>query len=93
MQRKTDEATRAGIVARLWAAFGVFGMFWGGWGALLPDVQKQVGASDATLGRALLFIALGAIGGMLLAGRVCRPPRGTRRSFPERSCLQRPSLC
>jgi MFS family permease len=70
MQRKTDDATRAGIVARLWAAFGVFGMFWGGWGALLPDVQRQVGASDATLGRALLFIALGAIGGMLLAGRV-----------------------
>jgi MFS family permease len=70
MQRKTDDATRAGIVARLWAAFGVFGMFWGGWGALLPDVQRQVGATDASLGRALLFIALGAIGGMLLAGRV-----------------------
>jgi MFS family permease len=45
-------------------------MFWGGWGALLPDVQKQVGANNATLGRALLFIALGAIGGMLFAGKV-----------------------
>ena len=70
MQHKTDDATRARIVARLWAAFGVFGMFWGGWGALLPDVQRQVEATDATLGRALLFIALGAIGGMLFAGRV-----------------------
>ena len=70
MQRKTEDATRAGTVARLWAAFGVFGVFWGGWGALLPDVQRQVGAGDATLGRALLFIALGAIGGMLLAGKV-----------------------
>jgi len=68
--RKTEDATRAGIVARLWAAFGVFGMFWGGWGALLPDVQRKVGANNATLGRALLFIALGAIGGMLLAGKV-----------------------
>jgi len=68
--RKTQDATRAGIVTRLWAAFAVFGMFWGGWGALLPDVQKQVGANNATLGRALLFIALGAIGGMLLAGKV-----------------------
>jgi len=68
--RKAQDATRAGIVARLWAAFGVFGMFWGGWGALLPDVQRQVGANNATLGRALLFIALGAIGGMLLAGKV-----------------------
>jgi MFS family permease len=45
-------------------------MFWGGWGALLPDVQKQVDADNATLGRALLFIAIGAIGGMLLAGKV-----------------------
>jgi MFS family permease len=68
--RKTEDATRAGIIARLWAAFGIFGVFWGGWGALLPDVQKQVGANDATLGRALLFIALGAIGGMLFAGKV-----------------------
>jgi predicted MFS family arabinose efflux permease len=68
--RKTKDATRAGIVARLWAAFGVFGMFWGGWGALLPDVQERVGADNATLGRALLFIAIGAIGGMLLAGKV-----------------------
>ena len=68
--RKTQDATRAGIVTRLWAAFALFGMFWGGWGALLPDVQKQVGANNATLGRALLFIALGAIGGMLLAGKV-----------------------
>ena len=68
--RKAQDATRAGIVARLWAAFAVFGMFWGGWGALLPDVQKQVDADNATLGRALLFIAIGAIGGMLLAGKV-----------------------
>ncbi|MPZ90095.1 MAG: MFS transporter [Actinobacteria bacterium] len=70
MRQRADERTRVGIVARLWAAFGIFGVFWGGWGALLPDVQRQVSATDATLGRALLFIALGAIGGMLLAGRV-----------------------
>jgi MFS family permease len=70
LMRKIEDATRAGTIARLWAAFGIFGVFWGGWGALLPDVQKQVGANDATLGRALLFIALGAIGGMLLAGKV-----------------------
>jgi Major Facilitator Superfamily len=69
MKRATERA-RAGVLVRLWAAFGIFGVFWGGWGALLPDVQRQVGANDATLGRALLFIALGAIGGMLFAGRV-----------------------
>lgn len=70
MRQQTEKRTRAGTIARLWAAFGVFGVFWGGWGALLPDVQRQVGATDATLGRALLFIALGAIGGMLFAGKL-----------------------
>lgn len=70
MQTTTDRRARAGIVGRLWAAFGVFGVFWGGWGALLPDIKNQVGATDATLGRALLFIALGAIAGMLGAGRL-----------------------
>ncbi len=70
MHTAADRRARAGIVGRLWAAFGVFGVFWGGWGALLPDVKNQVGATDATLGRALLFIALGAIAGMLSAGKL-----------------------
>jgi hypothetical protein len=68
--KRTTERAGVGVLVRLWAAFGIFGVFWGGWGALLPDVQQQVGADDATLGRALLFIALGAIGGMLFAGKV-----------------------
>ena len=81
MQTTTARRARAGIVGRLWLAFGAFGAFWGGWGALLPDIKTQVGATDATLGRALLFIALGAIGGMLFAGRIA-DRLGTRTLLP-----------
>ena len=81
MQTTSARRARASIVGRLWLASGVFGVFWGGWGALLPDIKTQVGATDATLGRALLFIALGAIGGMLFAGRIA-DRLGTRTLLP-----------
>jgi hypothetical protein len=81
MHMTTDRRAHAGTVGRLWAAFGAFGVFWGGWGALLPDLKNQVGATDATLGRALLFIALGAIAGMMSAGRLS-DRFGTRTLLP-----------
>ena len=77
----TGERPRTATLVRLWAAFAIFGVFWGGWGALLPDIKNQVGATDATLGRALLFIALGAIAGMLYAGRL-GDRLGTRALLP-----------
>jgi MFS family permease len=52
------------------AAFAAFGVFWGAWGVLLPDVKAQVGASVAELGAALLAIGLAALPAMLLTGRV-----------------------
>jgi MFS family permease len=52
------------------AAFAAFGVFWGAWGVLLPDVKEQVGASVAELGAALLAIGLAALPAMLLTGRV-----------------------
>ena len=52
------------------AAFAVFGVFWGSWGALLPDVKAAVSTTDGRLGRALLFIALGSIPAMFAAGRL-----------------------
>jgi MFS family permease len=52
------------------AAFAAFGVFWGAWGVLLPDVKQQVGASVAGLGAALLFISLGALPAMVVAGRL-----------------------
>ena len=56
------------VAARIGLAFGVFGVFWGGWGALLPAIKRATGATDATLGWILLFIAAGALPGMLAAG-------------------------
>jgi MFS family permease len=52
------------------AAFAAFGVFWGTWGVLLPDVKQQVDASVAGLGAALLFISLGALPAMVVAGRL-----------------------
>jgi MFS family permease len=52
------------------AAFAAFGVYWGAWGVLLPDVKQQAGASVAGLGAALLFISLAALPAMLVAGRL-----------------------
>lgn len=52
------------------AAFAAFGVFWGAWGVVLPDVKEQVGASVSELGVALLFIGLAALPAMLLTGRL-----------------------
>jgi MFS family permease len=52
------------------AAFAAFGVFWGTWGVLLPEVKEQVDASVAELGAALLFISLGALPAMVVAGRL-----------------------
>jgi MFS family permease len=52
------------------ASFAAFGVFWGAWGVLLPDVKEQTGASVAALGAALLAIGLSALPAMLLTGRI-----------------------
>src|SRR5438067_13444103 len=64
---------RLGTLSRgrgLAAAFAVFGLFWGGWAACLPAIQRQTGASEAQLGPALLCVALAALPAMLAAGRL-----------------------
>jgi MFS family permease len=63
----------AGVSARWpFACFAALGAFWGAWAALIPDLKAQVGASDGELGVALLFVGVGAIPAMLLAGRLWR---------------------
>src|SRR5436309_14929990 len=52
------------------AAFAVFGLFWGGWAACLPAIQRSTGASEAQLGLALLAVALASLPAMLAAGRL-----------------------
>lgn len=51
-------------------AFFAMGIFWGTWGALIPDVKAKVGADDGAFGFALLFVALGAVPAMVLGGRL-----------------------
>ena len=55
--------------------FAAFGLFWGAWGAALPQIQAHAGASDSELGLALLCIGAGALVSMRPAGRAGRPAR------------------
>ncbi|MEU6232784.1 MFS transporter [Kitasatospora sp. NPDC047058] len=54
--------------ARVLVGFGVFGVFWGTWGALVPEVQARAGVGDGELGVAVLMIGLGALCTMRPAG-------------------------
>jgi len=53
---------------RPFACFVALGVFWGSWGALLPSIQEQTGATDADLGLALLVLASAALPAMLSSG-------------------------
>jgi MFS family permease len=57
------------MIASAFMAFAAFGSFWGVWGASVPRVQYQTGINETRLGVALLFVGLGALPAMLLAGR------------------------
>ncbi len=48
--------------------FAGFGLFWGAWGAALPQIQAHAGASDSELGLALLCVGAGALVSMRPAG-------------------------
>jgi MFS family permease len=52
------------------AAFAAFGVFWGAWGVLLPEIKEQVDASVTALGLALLAIGVAALPAMLVTGRI-----------------------
>lgn len=56
--------------ARAVVAFGAFGVWWGGWGALLPAVQRSAEVDDGRLGIALLLIGAGALGSMRITGHL-----------------------
>jgi MFS family permease len=48
--------------------FAALGIFWGAWGAAVPAVQRQTGASDGELGLALVLVGLGALVSMRATG-------------------------
>jgi MFS family permease len=51
-------------------AFAAFGVYWGAWGVLVPDIKEQVDASVGELGVALLAVGFAALPAMLLTGRL-----------------------
>ena len=53
-------------------SYGVWGLFWGGWGVLLPAIKTMIGISDGMLGTALLGITIGAILSMLGTGWIVK---------------------
>ena len=62
---------------RTFAGFAAFGLLWGGWAALVPQTQEDVGASNGALGLALLCVGVGSVPAMILVGPVIdrRGPR------------------
>src|SRR5215203_5748449 len=52
-----------------YAAFAAFGLFWGTWGASLPALRAAADVGEGALGTALLFVGVGALPAMWLAGR------------------------
>src|SRR5689334_4955701 len=57
-------------MGRVLAGYGLFGLFWGAWGAVLPALQRQAGVGDGALGATLLLVGLGALGSMRLTGHL-----------------------
>lgn len=76
----------APLLARArWATrlqFGVLGTLAGAWGAHIPSVKQHFGLDEARLALVLLAAGIGAIGALLVAGRVVARfgARGTARA-------------
>ena len=50
--------------------FGLLGLWWGTWGAAVPEIQAHAHADDGQLGIALLSVAVGALLAMRAVGRL-----------------------
>lgn len=61
--------------------FGGFGVWWGAWSVVLPQVRDRTGVGDGALGLALGAIAVAALPAMPLAGRLV-DRYGARRLLP-----------
>ncbi|HEX6345763.1 MFS transporter [Umezawaea sp.] len=47
-----------------------WGLFWGGWAGLLPEVKDQIDATDSEFGLALFGIPFGALPAMVITGKL-----------------------
>ncbi|RZQ61111.1 MFS transporter [Amycolatopsis suaedae] len=57
-------------VATVLGAFAIYGALWGPYMAMLPEVRRATGATEAELGAALLVGALAAMPAMVVVGRL-----------------------
>ncbi|MGC0419773.1 MFS transporter [Embleya sp. AB8] len=57
-----------------------WGLFWGGWAALIPTLQDELGLDDRQLGLALFAVPVAAVPAMLGTGTLAR--RLGRRTLP-----------
>ncbi|MEL6682265.1 MAG: MFS transporter [Pseudomonadota bacterium] len=53
-------------------AYFSWGIFWGGWGVLIPQFKYDLGFSESALGFALMGISIGAMTAMMLGGKLVR---------------------
>ncbi|GGP55527.1 MFS transporter [Saccharothrix coeruleofusca] len=67
-------ATRSASTGLI-AAAASWGLFWGGWAALLPGLIEQVGATEAQFGLALFGIPVGALPAMVATAPLARALR------------------
>lgn len=57
-----------------------WGLFWGGWAALIPELKADLGLTDQQLGLALFAVPVAAVPAMVLTGRLAR--RLAQRTLP-----------
>lgn len=60
----------SGKVLGLLAVAASWGLFWGGWAALIPAIKAKLALTDQELGLALFAVPVAAVPAMLLTGRV-----------------------
>ncbi len=63
---------RSDGVAGLLAVAVSWGLFWGGWAALIPGVKADLALTDQQLGLALFAVPVAAVPAMLLTGRLAK---------------------
>jgi MFS family permease len=61
-----------GKVLGLLAVAASWGLFWGGWAALIPEIKTNLDLTDQQLGLALFAVPVAAVPAMLLTGRLAR---------------------
>ncbi|GAA0659508.1 MFS transporter [Kitasatospora atroaurantiaca] len=69
--RRREDDLRGGVAGLLAVAVS-WGLFWGGWSALIPAVKADLALTDEQLGLALFAVPVAAVPAMLLTGRLAQ---------------------